>query len=92
MDPGALPPELQDPTDIEEMLIVRACPIKKKQGGQWGYRGHVLNLLQDVQGFLTSFHVILHKFKFKLIYSHLFNHNTTTIRKKKEVKIQLTTH
>ena len=28
----------------------------------------------------------LSKLKFKFIYSHLFNYNTTTIRKKKEVK------
>ena len=27
MDPGLLPLELQDVTDIEEMLIARACPI-----------------------------------------------------------------
>ena len=32
------------------------------------------------------------KFKFKFIYSHLFNYNTTTIRKKEEVKTELTTH
>ena len=25
-----------------------------------------------------------YKFKFKLIYSHLFNYNTTTVRKKKK--------
>ena len=35
----------------------------------------------------------LSKFKFKFIYSHLFNYNTTTIRKKKEeVKTELTIH
>ena len=35
----------------------------------------------------------LSKFKFKFICSHLFNYNTTTIRKKKEeVKTELTIH
>ena len=35
----------------------------------------------------------LSKVKFKFIYSHLFNYNTTTIRKKKEeVKTELTIH
>ena len=35
----------------------------------------------------------LSKFKFKFIYSHLFNYNTTTVRKKKEeVKTELTIH
>ena len=55
MDPGALPLELQGLTDIEEMLIARASPIMcvyRKHGGQQGYRGHVLNLPQDIQGFL----------------------------------------
>ena len=54
MDPGALP--LQGLTDIEEMLIARACPIMcvyRKHGGQRGYRGHVLNLPQDIQDFLN---------------------------------------
>ena len=54
MDPGALPLQLQGPTDIEKMLIARACPIMcvyRKNGGQRGYRGHVLNLPQDIQGF-----------------------------------------
>ena len=40
-----------------KMLIARACPIMciyRKHGGQRGYRGHVLNLPQDVQGFLDK--------------------------------------
>ena len=56
MDPGALPLQLQGLTDIEEMLIARDCPVMcvyRKHGGQRGYRGHVLNLPQDTQGFLN---------------------------------------
>ncbi len=37
------------------MLIARACPIMSvysKHGGQRGYKGHVLNMPQEVQGFL----------------------------------------
>ena len=57
MDPGAVPQELQGLTEIEEMLIARACPIMcvyRKHGGQRGYKGHVLNLPQDIQGFLNT--------------------------------------
>ena len=55
MDPGAVPPCLQQLSQIEEMLIARACPIMcvyHKHGGQRGYKGHVLNMPQDIQGFL----------------------------------------
>ena len=55
MDPGCLPTALQGLTDIEEMVIAKACPIVcvyRKHGGQRGYKGHVLNLPQDTQGFL----------------------------------------
>ena len=57
MDPGTVPAELQDLTEVEEMLIARAFPIMcvyRKHGGQRGYKGHVLNLPQDVQGFLST--------------------------------------
>ena len=39
------------------MLISRACPIMtiyRKHGGQRGYKGHVVNLPQNIQGFLDS--------------------------------------
>ncbi len=55
MWPGEVPACLQKLSQVEEMLISRACPIMcvfRKHGGQRGYRGHVLNLPQDVQGFL----------------------------------------
>ena len=38
------------------MLIARTCPLMsvyRKHGGQHGYKGHVLNLPQDIQGFLN---------------------------------------
>ena len=57
MNPGSVPECLQDLTQIEEMLIARASPIMyiyKKQGGQRGYKGHVLNLSQDVQSLLDK--------------------------------------
>ena len=57
MDPGILPPELQGLSQVEEMLISRACPVMsvyRKHGGQMGYKGHVLNLPQDVQCFLDQ--------------------------------------
>ena len=49
MDPGSVPSCLEGMTQIEEMLIARACPIMtvyRKHGGQRGYQGHVLNLPQ----------------------------------------------
>ena len=55
MDPGRVPQCLQQMTQVEEMLIARACPIMsvyRKHGGQRGYKGHVLNMPQDVQSFL----------------------------------------
>ena len=53
MWPGEVPFCLSGLTQIEEMLIARACPIMsvyRKHGGQHGYKGHVLNLSQDIQG------------------------------------------
>ena len=57
MHPGDVPSCLHDLTKVEEMLISRACPIMsvyRKHGGQWGYKGHVVNLPQDIQGFLDQ--------------------------------------
>ena len=57
MDPGSVPAELQGLSEVEELLIARAFPIVsiyRKHGGQRGYKGHVLNLPQDIQGFLNS--------------------------------------
>ena len=55
MDPGTVPHQLQNLTEIKEMLIARACTsmcVYRKHGGQRGYKGHVLNLPQDIQAFL----------------------------------------
>lgn len=55
--PGQVPPWLENLTQIDEMLIARASPIMcvyRKKDGQRGYSGHVLNLPQDVQGFLDK--------------------------------------
>lgn len=56
MDPGIVPEQLKGLTQVEEMLISRVCPILRvyrKHGGQRGYKGHVLNLPQDIQSFLN---------------------------------------
>ena len=56
MDPGIVPEQLKGLTQVEEMLISRVGPIMRiyrKHGGQRGYKGHVLNLPQDVQSFLN---------------------------------------
>ena len=54
MDPGTVPNELKNLTEIEEMRIARACTIMcvyRKHGGQRGYKGHVLNFPKDIQNF-----------------------------------------
>ena len=57
MHPGPVPECLQNLTQVEEMLIARVSPIMyiyRKHGGQRGYKGHVLNLTQDIQSLLDK--------------------------------------
>ncbi len=57
MIPSPVPHELQNLTQIEEMLIARALPIMRvyiKPGGQRGYSGHCINLPQSVTELATS--------------------------------------
>ena len=54
---SCIPNELQDLTDIEEMLIARALPIMNvyvKPGGQRGFSGHCINLPQQVSELAQS--------------------------------------
>ncbi len=56
MDPGEVPEELQDLTEIEEMLIAKAFTVMsvyRLRGGQYGYRGNVINFPQDVHELAT---------------------------------------
>ena len=46
MDPGEVPDELQDLTEIEKMLIARVFPVMsvyRLREGQHGYRENVIN-------------------------------------------------
>jgi hypothetical protein len=57
MDPGPVPSQLQNLSQVEEMLISRILPIMsiyRLPHGQYGYSGHVLNLPQDVSSFVNS--------------------------------------
>ena len=57
MIPAKVPSQLQELTQIEEMLISRALPIMRvyiKPGGQKGYSGHCINLPQDVKELASS--------------------------------------
>ena len=57
MIPSPVPQQLQDLTQIEEMLIARALPIMRvyiKPGGQRGYSGHCINLPQNVKELASS--------------------------------------
>lgn len=57
MDPGDVPPELQNLTSIEEQLIsiihpvVQVCKVK---GHQYNYKGNIINFPQDVKTFATK--------------------------------------
>ncbi len=57
MDPGNVPDQLQDLTQVEELLIasvVPMMPVYRLPHGQYGYNGHVLNLPQDVSSFASK--------------------------------------
>ncbi len=57
MIPSSVALELQNLTQIEEMLIACALPIMRvciKPGGQQGYSGHCINLPQNVTELATS--------------------------------------
>ena len=57
MDPGSVPLALQGLTQVEEMLISPVMPIMSVYQhplGQYGYSGHVINLLQDVASVVCS--------------------------------------
>lgn len=57
MIPSIVPYELQDLSQVEEMLIARALPIMRiyiKPGGQRGYSGHCINLPQNVKELAKS--------------------------------------
>ena len=57
MIPSCVPHELQNLTQIEEMLIAHALPIMRvyiKPGGQRGYSGHCINLPQNVKELAMS--------------------------------------
>ena len=54
---GPVPLSLEGLTQVEQMLIARGCPVMcvyRKKGGQCGYKNHVLNFPQDIQGSLDS--------------------------------------
>ena len=59
MNPGPVPlcTCLEGLTRVEQMLITRGCPVMcvyRKKCGQRGYKKHVLNFPQHIQGFLDS--------------------------------------
>ena len=57
MDPKSVPNQLKGLTQAEEMLIAKACPVMRVyrlKGGQRGYGGHIVNLAQNIGGFVNS--------------------------------------
>ena len=56
MDPGDVPEELKNLTEIEEMLIAQTFPIISVyylRGGQYAYSGNVINFPQDIGEFVS---------------------------------------
>ena len=56
MNPGTVPQKLKGLTQIQDMS--RVCPILtiyRRNMEVKGYKGHVLNLPQDVQSFMNRF-------------------------------------
>ncbi|PKK60286.1 hypothetical protein RhiirC2_793548 [Rhizophagus irregularis] len=56
MDPGDVPEELKDLTEIEEMLIAQTFPIISVYylcRGQYAYSGNVINFPQDIGEFVS---------------------------------------
>ena len=58
MDPGQAVPQLTGLTPVEQLLIAQVNPnmtlMRLPRGGQYAFRGHVLNVPQDVNGFITN--------------------------------------
>ncbi len=87
MDPGTVPTCLESMTQIEEMLIARACPIMsvyRKHGGQRGYRGHVLNLPQNIQEFIKKLPVPVHSLPILIIKRHGAENTTAEFRVRRQ--------
>jgi hypothetical protein len=54
---GDIPDELKGLSEIEEMLISQVftvITVYRLRGGQNGYRGHMINFSQDIQGFTNQ--------------------------------------
>ena len=57
MTPSQVPNELQGLTQLEEMLIAHVFPVLSvytKPGGQKAYKGHCINVSQDIQELANS--------------------------------------
>ncbi|PKK57165.1 hypothetical protein RhiirC2_640207, partial [Rhizophagus irregularis] len=57
MDPGEVPDQLRDLTEIEEILVAQIFPVMsvyRLRGGQHGYRENVINFPQDGQEFASK--------------------------------------
>lgn len=55
IDPGPVPPELQDLTYIEQLLIARVhsiVSIFRIKGAQYGYSGNVINFRQNISEYI----------------------------------------
>ena len=87
MDPETVPTSLEGMTQIEEMLIAWACSIMavyRKHGGQRGYRGHVLNLPQNIQEFIMKLPVPVDSLPILIIKRRGAENTTTEFRVRRQ--------
>jgi len=58
MDPGPAVPQLSDLTFIEQLLVAKVNPtmsiMRLPRGGQYSFKGHVINFPQNVDRFVTD--------------------------------------
>ena len=58
MDPGTVPDALKGLSQVEQLLIAQIIPmmtiVRLSSGGQFGYRGNVINLPQDLPSLVTT--------------------------------------
>ena len=79
MIPSPVPKELQELTQIEEMLIARALALMKvyvKPGGQRVSSGHIINLPQDISELAESLPRYPKNVPYLLLFSSSFRTDT----------------
>jgi energy-coupling factor transporter ATP-binding protein EcfA2 len=87
MDPGDQPNQLKNLTLIEQLLIAQVHPVLcvfRLKGGQYGYRGQVVNLPQNLDSFTTNLPRALNSLSSILIIQREFKNEVREFRVNKK--------